>query len=146
MSMISTSGAIRFMTPWHVPTKSSRSPKSVRNVMKRTATAREPNPPLRGRRRRVRRRPACGRGRGCLRADRDRRDVQLEGGKRVGGGRRRQEYEIALWRWVRPQPPGPVDGAKVCSELGDDQAACLLGTDEEDTAGRTGELGDERVL
>jgi hypothetical protein len=33
MSMISASGAIRFMTPWHVPTKSSFSPKSLRNVM-----------------------------------------------------------------------------------------------------------------
>src|SRR6266498_3076110 len=107
MSMISTSGAIRFMTPWHVPTKSSRSPKSVRNVMKRTATAREPNPPLRGRgdesgdvpRAGLRANvdPVGARGRGCLRADRDRRDVQLEGGKRVGAGRRRQEYEIALW-------------------------------------------------
>ena len=33
MSMICASGAIRFITPWHVPTKSSLSPKSLRNVM-----------------------------------------------------------------------------------------------------------------
>ena len=33
MSMISTSGAIRFITPWHVPTKSSATPKSVRKVI-----------------------------------------------------------------------------------------------------------------
>ena len=33
MSMICASGAMRFMTPWHVPTKSSLSPKSLRNVM-----------------------------------------------------------------------------------------------------------------
>src|SRR5437867_7421698 len=33
MSMISAWGAIRFITPWHVPTKSSCSPKSLRNVM-----------------------------------------------------------------------------------------------------------------
>ena len=34
MSMISASGAIRFITPWQVPTKSSCNPKSVRKVMK----------------------------------------------------------------------------------------------------------------
>ena len=33
MSMISASGAIRFITPWQVPTKSSWSPKSERNVI-----------------------------------------------------------------------------------------------------------------
>ena len=33
MSMICASGAMRFITPWHVPTKSSLSPKSLRNVM-----------------------------------------------------------------------------------------------------------------
>ena len=33
-SMISVSGAMRLITPWQVPTKSSCSPKSVRNVMK----------------------------------------------------------------------------------------------------------------
>ena len=33
MSMISASGAIRLITPWQVPTKSSWSPKSVRNVI-----------------------------------------------------------------------------------------------------------------
>jgi hypothetical protein len=33
MSMICDFGAIRFITPWHVPTKSSFSPKSLRNVM-----------------------------------------------------------------------------------------------------------------
>ena len=32
MSMISASGAIRLITPWQVPTKSSWSPKSLRNV------------------------------------------------------------------------------------------------------------------
>jgi hypothetical protein len=33
MSMIWDSGAIRLITPWHVPTKSSWRPKSVRKVM-----------------------------------------------------------------------------------------------------------------
>ncbi len=33
MSMISASGAMRFITPWQVPTKSSFRPKSLRNVM-----------------------------------------------------------------------------------------------------------------
>src|SRR5437762_1454634 len=33
MSRISASGAMRLITPWHVPTKSSRSPKSDRKVM-----------------------------------------------------------------------------------------------------------------
>src|SRR6476659_868072 len=33
MSMISASGAIRLITPWQVPTKSSWSPKSDRNVI-----------------------------------------------------------------------------------------------------------------
>ena len=33
MSMICASGAMRLMTPWQVPTKSSLSPKSLRNVM-----------------------------------------------------------------------------------------------------------------
>ena len=33
MSMICASGAIRLITPWQVPTKSSFSPKSLRNVM-----------------------------------------------------------------------------------------------------------------
>ena len=33
MSMICVSGAMRFMTPWQVPTKSSASPKSLGNVM-----------------------------------------------------------------------------------------------------------------
>ncbi len=42
MSMICVSGAIRLMTPWHVPTKSSFSPKSLRNVMN---TPRSVTPP-----------------------------------------------------------------------------------------------------
>src|SRR5579864_4131719 len=33
MSMICASAAMRFITPWQVPTKSSSSPKSVRKVM-----------------------------------------------------------------------------------------------------------------
>src|SRR5436305_13838080 len=33
MSMMSASGAMRLITPWHVPTKSSWSPKSDRKVM-----------------------------------------------------------------------------------------------------------------
>ena len=33
MSMICDSGAMRFITPWQVPTKSSFNPKSLRNVM-----------------------------------------------------------------------------------------------------------------
>src|SRR5947208_15046 len=47
MSMISTSGAMRFITPWQVPTKSSCTPKSVRNVMNRATPRRS----LRGRQR-----------------------------------------------------------------------------------------------
>ena len=42
MSMICVSGAIRSMTPWHVPTKSSFNPKSLRNVMN---TPRSVTPP-----------------------------------------------------------------------------------------------------
>ena len=38
MSMICASGAMRLMTPWHVPTKSSLSPKSLRNVMNTRAS------------------------------------------------------------------------------------------------------------
>ena len=47
MSMISVSGAIRLITPWQVPTKSSWSPKSVRKVMNTRGRLPPPTSPAR---------------------------------------------------------------------------------------------------
>ncbi len=117
MSMISISGAIRFITPWHVPTKSSSSPKSVRKV---TNTLSATLTPLDGGDEAVEvvrlglggdseagglRRPRR------LRADRDGRDVRAELGEGAGRRAGREHDEVAV-RWRRRAARGACGRAR----------------------------------
>src|ERR671937_735664 len=109
MSMISASGAIRLITPWQVPTKSSWSPKSERNVMTK-APDRRRSPLTAGhhgdggdesveivRLGLGRERDTVDLGlAGRFRADRHRRNVETEGGERSRGGRRRPHDEVTF--------------------------------------------------
>ena len=140
MSMISASGAIRFITPWQMPTKSSWSPKSVRKVIEhsRAATLTPPTAATRPSRSCAppRRRP---RGRPTLRressAARSRRPgAHPDRGERPRGRAGGEHDEIALGRLVRPQEPRAVQRDEVGAELVDRASPRALGGREEHPA------------
>src|SRR5438067_10316299 len=153
MSMISASGAIRLMTPWQVPTKSSCRPKSERKVMTTRGSLNA---------------GGCDRGdeaveivrlsladhldplgpcfSGGLGADRDRRPGNPKGSVGPRGRGRGQHEEIALRERVRPQRPGAVEDDRVGAELVGEVGPGVLGAGEEDPPGLPRELRDEAFL
>src|SRR6266545_785845 len=110
MSMISTSGQIRFITPWQVPTKSSCRPKSDRKVMNAGTPGRLTGGLLHGLHETAQvvrdgfgndtdaRSLGCARGFG---ANRDGRRRVREGAVGVGGGGRGEDDEIGLGKGRR---------------------------------------------
>src|SRR4051812_10138914 len=141
------------MTPWQVPTKSSCSPKSLRNVTNTRATLsagsedgfdqavevmrvsllHDSDTPF-----------VCRRSR--LRPDRHCRNREPE--LRVGaGGRRRGKHdEVAAKRVLRPDPPGSVESDEVGAELVDDKTTSVRGACEENVPGRRRKFCQEAPL
>ena len=145
-------GAIRAITPWHVPTKSSCRPKSVRKVT--TVIAASPSHRARQRRgqrgrasppRPRRSRPTERATPRRLRADRDRRRVSADAGVRAGRRAGGEHDDVALGRLGREQPRA-VERDEVGAERVDRAAARALGRREEHAARRPRELREQAVL
>ena len=150
MSMIPASGAIRLITPWQVPTKSSWSPKSERNVMNtgRPESTSAPDgsprqPPARPATAAARpalecssasattSRPACARGARRLRPDRDDREPRREGRERPGGRGGREEVDVGGRKIRGPELARPVERDDIGAERARQQAARALGRGEQ---------------
>src|SRR5919201_394936 len=142
MSMIWASGAICFITPWHVPTKSSWKPKSDRNVM---TTAGSLNGGLRGLHDRGDEPvdvmglrfgddadPGSARRAACLGADRDRRQGKCEHSSGLRGRRRREHDQVALWGRFRAEEACAVQRHVVRVERLNEMATGALRAGEED--------------
>src|SRR5256885_16120183 len=151
--MISTSGAIDWITPWQVPTKSSCRPKSLRKVtnMAATLSARRED----GLDQTVKivstslfddSHPGFSRCRGRLGTDRDGRDRDPELPVGPGGRRRGEHDQVALQRLCRTHRPRPVEGDEVSAELVGEQATSILGPGEQDAPVRMRELGEQPLL
>src|SRR6266542_1824476 len=156
MSMISTSGAIRLITPWQVPTKSSWSPKSERKVISTRESLNggacgacdggdETVEVVRLRLRHHADPGGVGGARG-LRADRDRRQVEPERAEGLSGRGRREYDQLARGRGIGPEQPCAVERHEVRPERLDEVASGSFGTGEENASGRPGELRDETFL
>src|SRR5205814_1894704 len=134
MSRISASGAMRLITPWHVPTKSSRSPKSDRKVMNTGAMLN-----ARGRRDGLDQAVeivtlglgdhlqavlACFTG--GLGANRDRRDLKAERGKGPRCGRGREHNQVAFRRPLGAKRARAIEDDRVGVERFRQVRPCVL--------------------
>src|SRR2546426_10770799 len=133
MSMISPRGAIRFITPWQVPTRSSGGPKSVRTVINRGGSL--PGGALDRRNEAVEvvlhrlgdDAEPCGlRSAGRLRADRDRGEIELERRESLscrGGG---ENDEVAVRRLLGAERNGAVERHEIRVVLAGEIRACAV--------------------